>query len=61
MLAIVLPWPLAMLAVNPSQWDIWRNEITGMDAPGRADPWYTYLLLMVMVFLPWLLLARSGA
>ena len=27
-----------MLAVNPSQWDIWRNEITGMDAPGRADP-----------------------
>jgi 4-amino-4-deoxy-L-arabinose transferase-like glycosyltransferase len=50
MLAVALPWPLAVVLKYPNVLGPWWKEITREGATQLArDPWYTYF-----VFLPWL-------
>ncbi len=52
-LAIILPWPLAVVARQPNVWSLWREEITREGATDLPpDPWYVYLVIFVWVA-PW--------
>lgn len=61
MLAVALPWPLAVLLKYPDIASDWYKEIFREGATQLApDPWYTYLVLLPWM-LPWLSFFLAGA
>lgn len=61
-LAIALPWYVAMLAKNPTaQWQTWRSELSGEDAaPDRGEPLPTYLWVIWELMFPWVIFLAGG-
>lgn len=60
MLALALPWPLAVLSRHPDTLHAWFREITREGATGLApDPWYVYFVFPVWM-VPWLSFFLAG-
>ncbi|MCD4830617.1 MAG: glycosyltransferase family 39 protein [Anaerohalosphaeraceae bacterium] len=55
-LAVVLPWPIAVLLKSPQALEIWKAEFLGRAAGDYASggkPFYYYFRAMFALFVPW--------
>jgi 4-amino-4-deoxy-L-arabinose transferase-like glycosyltransferase len=55
LLAIALPWPIAVIRSVPNAIELWRFESLGAlsDKTENARPWWFYLPNLLLITLPW--------
>jgi 4-amino-4-deoxy-L-arabinose transferase-like glycosyltransferase len=59
--AVGVPWYLAVLLRDPDrQWHTWFREVTGSDAPERAEKFYAYGVYLLYVMFPWVVFWLGG-
>jgi 4-amino-4-deoxy-L-arabinose transferase-like glycosyltransferase len=59
--AVGVPWYVAVLWRDPErQWHTWFREVTGSDAPERAEKFYAYGGYLLYVMFPWVVFWVGG-